>query len=184
MKEIIHYLLLLCGFFLSECSNYQFLNHSSRAVTYNHSVLTHCNDSINLLGWYRFGGEAGTQMADNCVKIRHCGSRFPGWLSGGHPSVSDSAVMRKVCFTGYSDCCQYSTFISVRNCNGFYIYKLSPIYPSYYCNLRYCSSNGFEPPTSTTGTKFYTISHYFANLFNVSFSNHWVSFINIYQISG
>ncbi|XP_074612981.1 protein sidekick-2-like isoform X2 [Acropora palmata] len=134
-----------------ECSNYQFLNHSSRAVTYNHSVLTHCNDSINLLGWYRFGGEAGTQMADNCVKIRHCGSRFPGWLSGGHPSVSDSAVMRKVCFTGYSDCCQYSTFISVRNCNGFYIYKLSPIYPSYYCNLRYCSSNGFEPPTSTTG---------------------------------
>ncbi|XP_044172445.1 protein sidekick homolog [Acropora millepora] len=133
-----------------ECSNYEFLNDSSRAATYSHSVLMHCNDSINLLGWYRFGGEAGTQMADTCVQRRHCGAWYPGWLSGGHPSVSDGAVMRKVCFTGYSGCCQYSTFISVRNCSGFYVYKLSPIYLSYNCYLRYCSSYGFKLPTTST----------------------------------
>ena len=168
-------IITLC-FFFSECSNYKFLNDSSRAVTYNHSVLMHCNDSINLLGWYRFGGEAGTQMADNCVKISHCGSWYPGSLSGGHPSVSDGAVMRKVCFTGYSGCCQYSTFISVRNCYGFYIYKLSPIHLSYYCYLRYCSSYGFKrPTTSTSGTDFNTVTH-FENLFNVLFLNHRVSF--------
>ncbi|XP_067037309.1 protein sidekick-2-like isoform X2 [Acropora muricata] len=133
-----------------ECSNYQLLNDCTRAVTYNR-VLVNCKDTTKLLGWYRFGGEAGSQMADTCVKRRHCGAWYPGWLSGGHPSVSDGAVLRKVCFTGYSRCCQYSTFISVRNCSGFYIYKLSPVVPFYYqCYYRYCSSNGL-PTTSTTG---------------------------------
>ncbi|XP_067037302.1 protein sidekick-2-like isoform X2 [Acropora muricata] len=133
-----------------ECLNYKFLNDSSRAVTYKQSVLWNCDDTTKLLGWYRFGGEAGTQMADNCVKQRHCGARYPGWLSGGHPSLSDGAVLRKVCFTRYSGCCHYSTFISVRNCSGFYVYKLSPAHPYYYCNFRYCSSNGFELPTPST----------------------------------
>ena len=163
----------------SECLNYEFLNESSRAVIYNQTVSANCNDTTKLLGWYRFGGEAGTQMADTCVKQYHCGTTYPGWLSGGHPSVSDGAVLRKVCFTGYWGCCQYSTFISVRNCDGFYVYKLSPAlsyyyyyyhhyyycyryryrhryyyYYYYYCNVRYCSSNGIELPTiSTTGIK-------------------------------
>ena len=123
-------------------------------MTYNHRVSVNCKDTTKLLGWYRFVGEAGTQMADTCVKWRHCGALYPGWLSGGHPSVSDGAVLRKVCFTRSADCCYYSTFISVRNCDGFYIYKLSPVVPYYYhCYYRYCSSYGFGlPTTSTTGT--------------------------------
>ena len=161
-------------FFFSECSNYKLLDDSSRVATYNHSVLGNCNDTNKLLGWYRFGGEAGTQMANTCVKQRHCGAWNPGWLSGGHPSVSDGTVLRKVCFGGYSRCCQYSAFISVRNCSEFYVYKLSPhllyynnyyyyyfYYYSYYyhyyyhyqCTFRYCSSNGFELPTSSTAGK-------------------------------
>ncbi|XP_044173286.1 uncharacterized protein LOC114975057 isoform X6 [Acropora millepora] len=140
------------------CSNYKLLNESSRAVTYNHSVFHDCDES-KLLGWYRFGGEAGTQMADTCVTMRHCGASYPGWLNGGHPSVSDGAVLRKVCFTGYQGCCYFSAFISVRNCNGFYVYKLSPLIHYYYyhysyhyiCSSRYCSSNGSELPT--TGAK-------------------------------
>ena len=136
------------AFFFSECSNYQFLNDCTRAVTYNYSVLSYCNDATKLLGWYRFGGEAGTQMADTCAKLRHCGAVNPGWLSEGHPSMSDGVALRKVCFTGYQGCCHYSTFISVRNCSGFYVYKLSPVVPYYYqCNYRFCSSYG----TSTTG---------------------------------
>ena len=143
-------------------------------MTYNRSVLVKCNDTTKLLGWYRFGGEAGTQMADTCVKQRHCGARYSGWLSGGHPSVSDGAVLRKVCFTGYQGCCSCSTFISVRNCNGFYVYKLPPpilnyyyyyyyyyysscyyyyyyyYYQRYQCTFRYCSSNGSEVPTGST----------------------------------
>ena len=61
-------------------------------MTYNPAVLGNCKDTTRLLGWYRFGGEAGTQMADTCVTMRHCGAWYPGWLSGGHPSVSDGAV--------------------------------------------------------------------------------------------
>ena len=137
-------------FFFSECSNYQLLNDCTRAVTYNHRVLVNCKDTTKLLGWYRFGGEAGTQMADTCVKRRHCGASNPGWLIGGHPSVSDGAVLRRVCFTGYSGCCHHSTFVSVRNCSGFYIYKLSPVYPYNSCYFRYCSNNGFEVPTTST----------------------------------
>ena len=140
-------------FVFSECSNYQFLNDCTRAVTYQR-VFYNCHDNTKLLGWYRFGGEAGTQMADACVTMRHCGALYPGWLSGGHPSVSDGSVLRKVCFTGYRGCCHYSTFISVRNCSGFYVYKLSPVVPYYYyqCNYRYCSSYGFKlPTTSATG---------------------------------
>ena len=141
--------------FFSECSNYKFLNDSSRAVTFNHTVLMNCNDTTKLHGWYRFGGEAGTRMADTCVKWRHCGALYSGWLSGGHPSVSDGAVLRKVCFTEYrGSCCYSSTFISVRNCNEFYVYKLSPFYRphSYNCPFRYCSNSGFKlPTTSTTG---------------------------------
>ncbi|XP_067037290.1 uncharacterized protein [Acropora muricata] len=133
-----------------ECSNYQFLNDCSRAVTNNRSILVNCYDTSKLLGWYRSGVEAGTQMADTCVKQRQCGASYPGWLSGGHPSVSDGAVLRKVCFTGYWGCCHYSTFISVRNCGGFFVYKLSPVHPYYYCHFRYCLSNGFELPTTST----------------------------------
>ncbi|XP_015753091.1 PREDICTED: uncharacterized protein LOC107332854 isoform X1 [Acropora digitifera] len=138
-----------------ECSNYKFLNDSSRAVTYNQSG--NCNDTTKLHGWYRFGGEAGTQMADTCVKQHHCGAWYPGWLSGGHPSVSDGAVLRKVCFTGYWGCCHFSTFISVRDCSGFYVYKLSPFHPySPQCNYRYCSSYGFRLPTTSTTAKLST----------------------------
>ena len=164
IKEGNYPLVIISTWFFSECSNYEFLNESSRAVIYNQSVSANCDDSTKLLGWYRFGGDAGTQMADTCVKMRHCGAWYPGWLSGGHPSVSDGAVLRKVCFTRHTDCCYYSTFINVRNCSGFYVYKLSPAISSYSsystsyyyysCNVRYCSSNGFElPTTSTTGIK-------------------------------
>ncbi|XP_015768418.1 PREDICTED: uncharacterized protein LOC107347066 isoform X3 [Acropora digitifera] len=133
-----------------ECSNYKLLDDFNRVATYNQSVLANCNDTTKLIGWYRFGGEAGTQMADTCVKMRHCGAWYPGWLSGGHPSLSDGAVLRKVCFTRYRGCCHYSTFISVRNCSGFYVYKLSPVYPYNSCEFRYCSTNGFELPTTST----------------------------------
>ena len=96
-------------------------------------------------------------MAESCVDRYHCGAYFPGWLNGSHPAVDDGAVQRRVCF-GYfyyhynhyhhyyyytRSCCEYSIYISVRNCGGFYVYKLKPVTA---CNLRYCG-NGFVPVT-------------------------------------
>ena len=90
-------------------------------------------------------------MADTCVKMCHCGAPYPGWLTGGHPSVEDGAVMRKVCFVGRRGCCEAWAYITVRNCSGFYVYHLSR--PSSYCNYGYCASTGFEEPTTLTTGK-------------------------------
>ena len=137
----------------SECSNYKILNDSSIATTYRLDGLSvdPCKGDFNP-GWHRFEGEAGNQMADTCVNMCHCGKRYPGWLTGGHPSVEDGAVVRKVCFMGYYGCCDQSVYISVRNCSGFYVYHLTSISSSY-CSYGYCASTGFEEPTTSTAGK-------------------------------
>ncbi len=122
--------------FCLECSNYTFLNESNRAKTYYNSSILLCDRELS--GWYRFGGEAGNQMADSCVNRRHqCGAGMPGWLDGSHPSVADGVVRRKVCFQFSNDCCRRRTEIDVRNCGKFYVYKLKP--PPV-CNGRYCGN--------------------------------------------
>ena len=103
--------------------------------------------------WYRFSGAAGNQMAESCVDNNRCGTYYPGWLSGSHPTVNEGAVQRRVCFSYYvyGDCCSLSTYIRVRNCGGFFVYQLKPLTV---CNSRYCG-NGYGSSTPTTpGTVF------------------------------
>ena len=88
--------------------------------------------------WYRFSGAAGNQMAESCVDRYRCGTYYPGWLNGSHPTVNEGAVQRRVCFSYYvygGDCCSLSTYIRVRNCGGFFVYQLKPLTV---CNSRYC----------------------------------------------
>lgn len=120
---------------LSECSSYRILNEANRAMTYNKSSRFICDRGLS--GWYRFGGEAGNQIPESCVPTRHCGTHAPGWLSGKHPSVADGVVQRKICFHWSSGCCTWSTYISIRNCGGFFVYKLHRP-PA--CTLRYCGN--------------------------------------------
>ena len=77
-------------------------------------------------------------MPDKVVPSYHCGTHAPGWLNGAHPTVAEGAVQRKVCFHWVNNACQYSTYIQVRNCGGFYVYKL-PATPG--CSMRYCGDN-------------------------------------------
>ncbi|KAL9987885.1 hypothetical protein ACROYT_G002263 [Oculina patagonica] len=133
------------------CFNYRFLNESNRAQTYNKPSPYICDSSLS--GWYRFGGEAGSQMPESCVKERHCGTHAPGWLNGSHPAVADGTVIRKVCFHWSKRCCRWSTTIEVRNCDGFYVYKLHRP-PA--CTLRYCG-NGLSPTTASTPTSKTTV---------------------------
>ena len=124
-----------------ECYHYTFLNESSRANSfYNISIDFLCDDDLN--GWYRFGGDAGKQMADSCVPEFRCGAELPGWLNGSHPEIAEGAVRRKVCFRYKNNCCEYSTSITVRNCGGFYVYHLGkpPI-----CNFRNCGNGTHKP---------------------------------------
>ncbi|XP_031569003.1 uncharacterized protein LOC116303577 [Actinia tenebrosa] len=89
--------------------------------------------------WYRFWGEAGTQIATSCVDKRRCGTASPGWMDGTHPLVQDGIVMRTVCFHWFEDCCRWKVTIKVRKCGRFYVYQLHST-PA--CYMRYCGNKG------------------------------------------
>ena len=69
---------------------------------------------------------------------RRCGTYYPGWPNGGHPTVADGQVTRTVCFNSGYNCCYYSRSIKVRNCGSYYVYYLNGT-PT--CNARYCGTN-------------------------------------------
>ena len=116
----------------SECKNYKVLREKDRNTAYK--GVTKC-DRPFAKGWYKFEGDAGTQMPTKCVQRNQCGTHAPGWLSGANPTVAEGAVQRKVCFHWSSGCCQWSSNIRVRNCGGYYVYEL--VQPPA-CSLRYC----------------------------------------------
>lgn len=123
---------------LVECYHYSFLEESNRAIMYKRGNTVFCDSTLS--GWYRFRGGAGIQMPESCVKSGRCGTQAPGWLVGGHPSVAQGAVKRRVCFKLINTCCLMSINIDVRNCGGFFVYKLIKL-PG--CR-RYCG-NGAQP---------------------------------------
>ena len=90
-------------------------------------------------GWYRFEGDAGTRMLTKCVDQGKCGTTYPGWLIGGHPTVAEGKVDREVCFDACPHCsCNKNKYIKVKNCSSYYVYKLDGT-PS--CALRYCGTD-------------------------------------------
>ncbi|CAB3983885.1 Hypothetical predicted protein [Paramuricea clavata] len=129
-----------------ECSNYTLLDNKDRNIKYRSGKSSLLCDSGISTGWYRFGGDAGTQLSTTCVpRIRDtnnlkCRTHCVSWLNGTHPSVGDGKVTRRVCFSWAGKCCfaNTKTYIEVINCGFFYIYKLvSP--PS--CSYRYCGTD-------------------------------------------
>ena len=156
------------------CSNYTTLNESNRAMTYNRSISYLCDANLN--GWYRFNGEAGTQMADSCVNVYHCGTESPGWLNGTHPDLNDGAVRRQVCFSSFDNCCQHSNEITVQHCGGFYVYKLER---QSHCNLRYCGNGSpyaqgistKQNKTTTTIVFFHCLAEVFSCVFPCIFKS-------------
>jgi len=112
------------------------LNSADRKDTYTGKNL--CDNELEK-GWYRFEGDAGTRMPTTCVDKDKCGTRFPGWLNGIHPTVADGEVDCEVCFSAFSpDCCYYRKYIRVKNGSSYYVYKLGGT-PS--CDLRYCGTD-------------------------------------------
>lgn len=119
-----------------ECRSYLSLSEYHRAQSY--TGLTTC-DRLLKPSWYRITGLAGNRMPDSCVPKQRCGTHAPGWLVGGHPTVAQGSVARRVCFHWLNSCCRWSAGVLVRNCGLFYTYYLTPP-PT--CNLRYCGNRG------------------------------------------
>ena len=121
-----------------ECSCYQILQEPDRSQAYDYRMVkdgrTKCDDLLQAT-WYRFVGLAGDRMSHECVPSDHCGTHAAGWLRGGHPSIYDGVVSRTVCYHWINNCCWRSNNILVRNCGGFYVYRLQKP-PG--CQYRYC----------------------------------------------
>ncbi|CAH3159159.1 unnamed protein product, partial [Pocillopora meandrina] len=121
------------------CYSYQNLTEANRKIsaTENDPSMDLCDKSLRE-GWYRFVGAAGTKMPTTRVEPYRCGTNWPGWLDGAHPTVEDGEVRRKICFSDRPFGCRHSNNIFVKNCGAYFIYKL---YGSPGCNSRYCGAD-------------------------------------------
>ena len=121
------------------CNNYRVLSGRDRAQG---SALkgTPKDDQLDLVpGWYRFQEAAGDRIPDKCVPENHCGTLRPGWLSGNHPTFDEGVVTRRVCYHYSKNCCKWTNNIAVKNCGGYFVYKLKRPPRRY---LRYCGNGG------------------------------------------
>ena len=121
------------------CTNYTVLREADRAQG-NAEPPHNKSDEDLVTGWYRFQGAAGDRMPDKCVLMYHCGTKYPGWLNGSHPTVAEGEVTRKVCYTDYSHCWWRSNIIKVKNCSSYYVYELQRT--TYWRPSRYCGNAG------------------------------------------
>ena len=96
-----------------------------------------CDSQLNA-GWYRFLNKPGIRMPTTCpLTDTRCGTSWPGWLEGVHPTVEDGIVARTVYFRR-RECKKISKHIKVKNCSSFFVYLLRPTSG---CNYRYCYSS-------------------------------------------
>ena len=98
-----------------------------------------CDRQLNA-GWYRFLNKTGIRMPTTCPPTdRRCGTTWPGWLGGVHPTVEDGIVARTVYFRRRQNCKELAVHnIEVKNCSSFFVYHLRP---TSRCNYRYCYSS-------------------------------------------
>jgi cysteine-rich repeat protein len=89
-------------------------------------------------GWYRFTGQAGTQMPESAPATYRCATHATGWLNGVHPTLADGVVARQACFNWSGNTCSWNANIQVVACPGYYLYNL--VAPPA-CSLRYCGEN-------------------------------------------
>ena len=125
-------------FMPAECTGYVELNEAERYWKQSTGNFS-CDNLIESGKWYRFTGAAGRMMATYCIPKGSCNSRAVGWIDGNHPSEAYQLVSATVCFHWNSNCCAWSRPVQIRNCSGYYIYKLQK---TVFCLNRYCGVNG------------------------------------------
>ena len=138
LVRCIYYILLLL-FFVTyavapECHHYVVMGEPGRHQSYGRGSNS---DGSLVPGWYRFKTSSYNKMLNKCIPHHRCLTDMPGWLNGEHPSLKDGIVTREVCFNGFYNCCYRRVQISVRECDGFSVYKLKP---SPAGKFRYCTT--------------------------------------------
>ncbi|XP_070542860.1 von Willebrand factor D and EGF domain-containing protein-like [Ptychodera flava] len=105
------------------------VDQSLPAVTYL------CDD--NLLGyqWYRFVSGAGGQMSTRDDLPQYaCGTRYPLYMVGDHPTEINETILTSACNSRFNDPCFDEYDIEVKKCDGYFVYRLESVNcPSAYC---------------------------------------------------
>jgi len=121
------------------CDHYQNLTDAERKYDHNTQAgQRKCDKELDNKGWHRFQGAAGTKMATESPGFRKCGAVFPAWLNGAHPTVAEGTVRRYVCINKHNKVCRKQSFVDVRNCTSYYVYKF---YLADACPFRYCGTD-------------------------------------------
>ncbi|XDV15907.1 hypothetical protein PO909_015848, partial [Leuciscus waleckii] len=134
------------------CYNYNKLDNPWRSINNTDASVRNCDYYVSWSGWYRlFINGLSARIPDTCVAQSRCGTDFPLWIRGGHPTVTDGVVTRDVCGHWNNYCCYYGSFpIKVKACPGnYYVYEL--VRPTV-CNSAYCADTGSINTSSTTVT--------------------------------
>jgi hypothetical protein len=118
-----------------QCTSYSTNSDSTRLSTY------YCSGCFcdGFSGWYRFTGLSGSQLITFPVSSGYCGTSYPGWFNGTHPTTLYATNIGTVCVYAFGNICYPSYSVSVvpvTNCGSFYVYYLTSFS---YCNTRYCT---------------------------------------------
>ena len=121
---------------------YKTLNSSDRHLSNDKSPYNRCDQQLSG-GWYRFEDAAGNRMPTECITNNRCGTLSPGWIDVNDtplPGEDDGEKGGiKVCFPRGRKCCKESSFISVKNCGSYYVYRLRRTPGT--CPKRYCGTD-------------------------------------------
>ncbi|XP_054992779.1 uromodulin [Sorex araneus] len=123
------------------CEEHSVLNQYWRSTEYGAGYT--CD--IALSGWYRFMGQGGVRLPEDCVPTMSCNTAAPMWLNGTHPSSGEGIVDRTACAHWSGHCCMWDAPVQVKACKGgYFVYNLTAP-PE--CYLGYCTD-----PSSVEGT--------------------------------
>ena len=119
------------------CYDHQNISEPRRSTksVWQSGQIALCDMNIRY-GWYRFTSFVGAKMPETVVQPLHCGTHEPIWLNGKHPTVTEGNVALTVCISSSGDSCFDSFKINVKNCGGYFVYHLKPLY---YCAAAYCA---------------------------------------------
>ncbi|XP_062600781.1 oncoprotein-induced transcript 3 protein-like [Saccostrea cucullata] len=96
-------------------------------------------------GWYK----SDDPILNQCPPLNKCGTLYPVWLNDSLPNAGDPVTTKKLCKTGFTDCCSKEYDIQIKNCGSFYVYCL-PALDSYPERICFGTNGSCEYPVTTT----------------------------------
>ena len=90
------------------------------------------------MSYYRFLGPGGNSLAragDSTSFYHKCGTGYGGYMVGDRPTVDEGEVARELFFDNHG-IPDIPTYITVTNCDGYYVYFLVDV-PT--CAYGYCT---------------------------------------------